>query len=213
MRSSRIKNKRKKKRKKVIFLSLILVGVFFCSLIAYGEGYFYCIKTFLYKNQALEININSEKNDDLDNLNLNFKNNGTCNVYLRGFVFVYTTNNDNSGTILSNSAVKINYGNEDYWFVGDDNYVYYTKPLNAGDRTEKPMVKSIEINLSEEDKRMLSEGGFGIDIVVEAVQVNNFAYKYQWDMESIDLQDYFNKSEQMVSEEFKSNEAINLEFE
>lgn len=75
------------------------------------------------------------------------------------------------------------------------------------------MVKSIEINLSEEDKRMLSEGGFGIDIVVEAVQVNNFAYKYQWDMESIDLQDYFNKSGQMVSEEFKSNEEINLEFE
>ena len=60
MRSSRIKNKRKKRRKKVIFLSLILVGVFFCSLIAYGEGYFYCIKAFLYKNQALEININSE---------------------------------------------------------------------------------------------------------------------------------------------------------
>ena len=42
---------------------------------------------------------------------------------------------------------------------------------------------------------------------------NNFAYKYQWDMESIDLQDYFNKSGQMVSEEFKSNEEINLEFE
>ena len=55
MRSSRIKNKRKKKRKKVIFLSLILVGVFFYSLIAYGESYFYCIKTFIYKNQAFHL--------------------------------------------------------------------------------------------------------------------------------------------------------------
>ena len=45
------------------------------------------------------------------------------------------------------------------------------------------MVKSIEINLSEEDKRMLGDGDMTVDIVMEAVQVNNFAYKYQWDME------------------------------
>lgn len=207
MRSSRRKNKIKKRRKKIILFSTILMSVFFGSLIVYGEEYFYCIKTFLYKNQALEININSEKNDDLYNMNLNFKNDGSCNVYLRGFVFVYPTNKDNNGTILSNSAVKVNYGDKDCWFVGDDNYVYYTKPLEVGSETEKPMVESIEINLSDDDKRMLEECELAIDIVVEAVQVNNFAYKYQWDMGNINLKDYFNDRDQA-----ESKEILNLKF-
>ena len=111
-----------------------------------------------------------EKNNDLANINLNFDNEGSCDVYLRGFVFVYPNNNGNNGTTLSNSSVKINYGDEDCWFVGEDNYVYYTKPLKIGNRTEKPMVESMEINLSEEDKMMLGSGELGMDIVMEAVQ-------------------------------------------
>lgn len=171
------------------------------------------MKIFLYEDKALEIKIRVEKNNDLANINLNFDNEGSCDVYLRGFVFVYPNNNGNNGTTLSNSSVKINYGDEDCWFVGEDNYVYYTKPLKIGNRTEKPMVESMEINLSEEDKMMLGSGELGMDIVMEAVQVNNFAYKYEWDMGNIGLKDLFdNRSKQEESKVIEKKEVIKLNF-
>lgn len=207
------KNKRKNKIKKLLLLLSVIIGVFFCSLIVYGEDVFYAMKTFLYEDKALEIKIRVEKNNDLENINLNFVNEGSCDVYLRGFVFVYPNNNGDNGTTLSNSSVKINYVDEDCWFVGKDNYVYYTKQLNVGNRTEKPMVESIEINLSEEDKRMLGSGELEVDIVMEAVQVNNFAYKYEWDMGNIDLKDLFdNNSNVEESEIIDGKGIITLEF-
>lgn len=207
------KNKRKNKIKKLLLLLSVIIGVFFCSLIVYGEDVFYAMKTFLYEDKALEIKIRVEKNNDLENINLNFVNEGSCDVYLRGFVFVYPNNNGDNGTTLSNSSVKINYVDEDCWFVGKDNYVYYTKQLNVGNRTEKPMVESIEINLSEEDKRMLGSGELEVDIVMEAVQVNNFAYKYEWDMGNIDLKDLFdNNSNVEESEIIEGKGIITLEF-
>lgn len=202
-RIKRRKNKRKNKVKKLLLLLSVIIGVFFCSLIVYGEEVFYAMKTFLYEDKALEIKIRVEKNDDLENINLNFDNKGSCDVYLRSFVFVYPDNNGDNGTTLSNSSVKINYGDEDCWFVGEDNYVYYTKPLKAGSGTEKPMIESIEINLSKEDKKMLSSWELGVDIVMEAVQVNNFAYKYEWDMGEIGLEDLFDNSEKEESEVIK----------
>lgn len=207
------KNKRKNKVKKLLLLLSVIIGVFFCSLIVYGEDVFYAMKTFLYEDKALEIKIRVEKNDDLENINLNFDNEGSCDVYLRSFVFVYPNNNGNNGTTLSNSSVKINYGDEDCWFVGEDNYVYYTKPLKIGNRTEKPMVESMEINLSEEDKMMLGSGELGVDIAMEAVQVNNFAYKYEWDMGNIGLKDLFdNSSEPKESETIRNKDVITLKF-
>ena len=207
------KNKRKNKVKKLLLLLSVIIGVFFCSLIVYGEDVFYAMKTFLYEDKALEIKIRVEKNDDLENINLNFDNEGSCDVYLRSFVFVYPNNNGDNGTTLSNSSVKINYGDEDCWFVGEDNYVYYTKPLKIGNRTEKPMIESIEINLSEEDKKMLGSGELGVDIVMEAVQVNNFAYKYEWDMGNIGLKDLFdNSSEPKESETIRNKDVITLKF-
>ena len=203
------KNKRKNKVKKLLLS--VIIGVFFCSIIVYGENVFYAMKIFLYEDKALEIKIRVEKNNDLANINLNFDNEGSCDVYLRGFVFVYPNNNGNNGTTLSNSSVKINYGDEDCWFVGEDNYVYYTKPLKIGNRTEKPMVESMEINLSEEDKMMLGSGELGMDIVMEAVQVNNFAYKYEWDMGNIGLKDLFdNRSKQEESKVIEKKEVIKL---
>ena len=204
-------NKRKNKVKKLLLS--VIIGVFFCSIIVYGENVFYAMKIFLYEDKALEIKIRVEKNNDLANINLNFDNEGSCDVYLRGFVFVYPNNNGNNGTTLSNSSVKINYGDEDCWFVGEDNYVYYTKPLKIGNRTEKPMVESMEINLSEEDKMMLWSGELGMDIVMEAVQVNNFAYKYEWDMGNIGLKDLFdNRSKQEESKVIEKKEVIKLNF-
>ena len=185
-------NKRKNKVKKLLLLLIVFIGVFFCSLIVYGQDVFYAMKTFLYEDKALEIKIEVEKNDNLEDINLNFLNEGSCDVYLRGFVFVYPKNKENNGTTLSNSSIKINYGDENCWFVSEDNYVYYTKPLKVGNRTEKPMVENIEINLTEEDKSMLGSGELELDIVMEAVQMNNFAYKYEWDMGNIDLEDNFN---------------------
>lgn len=207
------KNKRKNKVKKLLLLLSVMIGVFFCSLIVYGEDVFYAMKTFLYEDKALEIKIRVEKNNDLENINLNFYNEGSCDVYLRGFVFVYPNNNGDNGTTLSNSSVKINHEDEECWFVGEDNYVYYTKPLNIGNRTEKPMVKSIEINLSEEDKRILGSGELEMDIVMEAVQVNNFAYKYEWDMGNIGLKNLFdNSSELKESETIRNKDVIILKF-
>ena len=186
------KNKIKNKVKKLLLLLIVFIGVFFCSFIVYGQDVFYAMKTFLYEDKALEIKIEVEKNDNLEDINLNFLNEGSCDVYLRGFVFVYPKNKENNGTTLSNSSIKINYGDENCWFVSEDNYVYYTKPLKVGNRTEKPMIESIEINLTEEDKSMLGSGELELDIVMEAVQMNNFAYKYEWDMGNIDLEDNFN---------------------
>lgn len=194
-RSVKRKNKRKNKIKELIILLIVIIGVFFYSLIVYGEDVFHTMKTSLYEDKALEIKMEIEKNDNLDNINLNFINAGSCDVYLRGFVFVYPKVEGNNGTTLSNSSVKINYGDKDCWLVSEDNYIYYTKQLKAGDRTQKPMVESIEVNLSEEDKRMLGNEEFGIDIVMEAVQVNNLAYKYEWNMEDINLEEYFNNNE------------------
>ncbi len=206
-------NKRKKKIKKLLLLFIIFIGVFFCSLIVYGEDVFYVMKTYLYEDKASEIKIEVEKNDELENINLNFINKGTCDVYLRGFVFVYTKSEDNTGTILSNSAVKINYGDENSWFVGDDSYVYYTKPLEVNDRTEKPMIESIEVNLCEEDKKMLGENKLKVDIVMESVQVNNFAYKYEWDMKGVDIEDlYENNSEEEGSKIIEEKNIIKMNF-
>lgn len=206
------KNKRKKKTKKLFLLLIVIIGIFFCSLIADGEGSFYAMKTFLYEDKALEVKIRVEKADDLKDINLNFINQGSCDVYLRSFIFVYPMKEDNNGTTLSNASIKINYEDENYWFVNKDNYVYYTKPLKVGNRTEKPMVESIEINLSEEEERMLENSELGIDIVMEAVQVNNFAYKYEWDMDDIDLQGLFNNRNKEESKVIKKEEVIKLIF-
>lgn len=200
------KNKRENKIKKLLLILIIFMGVSFCSLIVHGEDVFYAMKTFLYKDKTSEIKIKVEKKDDLEDVNLNFINEGSCDVYMRGFVFVYPNIESDNGTILSNSSVKINYSDEDCWFVGDDNYVYYTKPLKVGNRTEKPMVESIKIDLSDDDKRMLGEGELSIDIVMEAVQVNNFAYKYEWDMEDIGLEELFNNRH----ENSEGNNAIKI---
>lgn len=211
---SRVKKrklKRKNKNKKLLIVLSAFIGIFLCSLIVYGDGVFYAMKTLLYEDKALEIKIKIEKNDYLEDINLNFLNEGSCDVYLRGFVFIYPKIEGDIGTTLSNSSVKINYGNEDCWFLSEDNYVYYTKPLKVGNRTKSPMVESIEIELSEEDKRMLGNGKLEVDIVMEAVQVNNFAYKYEWDMDEIDIEDYFKDVEE-ENKSIGSKEVIKLIF-
>jgi len=206
-RSKKRKNKRRRKIKKSIFLLIVIIGVFFCSLIVYGEDAFYTMKTFLYEDKALEIKMKIENKNDLEDIDLNFINEGSCDVYLRGFVFVYPKIEEDNGTTLSNSSVKINYGNEDIWFVSEDNYIYYTKPLKVGNKTQNPMVESIDINLSEEDKKMLGSGELGIDIVMEVVQVNNFAYKYEWNIEEDDLESYFNNK---VNGTYEENKRIKI---
>ena len=205
--------KRRNKQKRRLFFTVIFTSIFFCSALIYGEGVFYAAKTLLYKNQALKIDIKSEKSDDLKNINLNFMNEGTCDVYLRGFIFVYSNNNSENGTTLSNSTVIFNYGDEDFWYVGEDNYVYYTKPLQVGSKTEIPMVTSIYINLSEDDKLMLGEGELGVDIVMESVQVNNFAYKYQWDMSNVELEELFKNEGHEKVQILDSEGVIKLKFE
>lgn len=190
------KNRRKNKIKKLLLVLSVFMGVYFCYFSVHGEDVFYAMKTFLYKDKASEIKIKVEKKDDLEDINLNFINEGSCDVYLRGFVFVYSTIEGDNGTTLSNSSVKINYSDEDCWFVGDDNYVYYTKPLKVGSITEKPMAESIKIDLSDDDKRMLGNGELSTDIVMEAVQVDNFAYKYEWDMGNIGFEELFNNKDE-----------------
>ena len=192
------RNKREKKKKKLLLLLFVFMVIFFCSLIVYGDDVFYTMKTFLYENKASQIAIKVDKNDDLENIDLNFINEGSCDIYLRCFVFVYPKNEGNTGTILSNSSIKINYGDESYWFVGEDNYIYYTKPLKVGDKTKKPMVKSINIDLSAEEKRLLEDCELVIDIITEGVQMNNLAYKYEWDMEHMDLENLYDNEIKLI---------------
>lgn len=192
-RANKRKYSKKKKIKKLLLLSLsVFIVILFYSIIVYGEDVFYATKTFIYGNKVSGIEIKVEKNDDMENINLNFVNEGSCDVYLRGFVFVYPKIKEDNGTILSNSAIKIDYGDDDCWFYNEDNYIYYTKPLKVGNTTKKPMVESIEINLSKQDKEMLEKCQLGVDIVMEAVQMNNRAYKYEWNMENTNLEKCFN---------------------
>lgn len=193
---SRLKNRKKKRKRKILrILLLTLIVLFFHYINIYGDYLFYALKTITYKNATSQIKIKTYKNNDLEKVNLNFSNEGTCDVYLRCFVFVYNKNEENIGTTISNSSININYGDEDYWFRGQDNYVYYTKPLKIGDTTKDSMVKSININLSEEDKELLQSYDLGIDIITEAVQISNFAYKHEWDMDDEDIENLYNSNE------------------
>ena len=192
----RFKNEKKKRERKLLILFLLtLIVVSFHYINIYGDYLFYVIKTFTYENAISQIKIKTYKNDNLEKIDLNFSNEGTCDVYLRCFVFVYNKNEENIGTTISNSSIKINYGDENYWFIGQDNYVYYTKPLKIGETTKDSMIKNIDINLSEEDKELLQNYDLGIDVVTETVQMSNFAYKYEWDMENVDIEDLYNSNE------------------
>lgn len=190
-----------KKNKYILLLTFILF--FFSILSIYGDDVFYALKTYLYRNKALEVDIKIEKNDDINNLNVNFVNQGSCDVFLRGFVFAYfiDENERNNGTSINNKAITINYNresqriDENYWYIGNDNYIYYTKVLKVGKRTEKPLAESIVINLSDEEKDLLKDKKIAVDIIVEAVQMNNFAYKYEWEITDDVLKDYFKNSD------------------
>lgn len=186
------------KRKKSILLLTFILFIFSVVFI-YANDVFYALKTYLYRNKALEIALKIEKNADINDLDVNFINEGSCDVFLRSFVFVYFIdgNKMNNGTIINNDVLKINYTkenksvDEDYWYMGNDNYIYYAKVLKAGKKTEMPLVESIVINLSDEEKYLLKDKKIAVDIVVEAVQVNNFAYKYEWEIDDDVLEGYF----------------------
>lgn len=209
---NKIKFKIRKNKKGILFFIYLITIIFFSYALIYSDSVFYIVKTFLYKNQASKINITSEYNEDLYNINLKFNNNGSCDVYLRAFAFVYPKVENFNSIILSNSSVIINYGDENLWYRGEDNYIYYTKPLKVNDCTEKAMVKSIEINLSEEEKQMLDEDELVVDIVMEAIQKNNLAYKHQWDMSTTDLEKLFNESSNDNTQVLEDKNVINLEF-
>ncbi len=208
------------RRRKYLFLFIIITLILGTSF-TYGDEFFYSIKTSVYKNKASEINIIIDKNEDMDNLNINFINEGSCDVFIRGFVFVYFISEENNmSTILSNNSIKVNYsttneGSEDnLWYMGEDSYLYYMKPLKVGNRTEMPLVDSIELNLNDEEKELLKNMQVSVDIVVEAVQVDNLAYKYEWEVKDDVLEKYFdNGSADVFNDEnnkYEKNDKVKI---
>ncbi len=208
------------RRRKYLFLFIIITLILGASF-TYGDEFFYSIKTSLYKNKASDINIIIDKNEDMDNLNINFINEGSCDVFLRGFVFVHFINEDsNMSTILSNNSIKVNYSTtnesseDNLWYIGEDSYLYYMKPLKVGSRTEMPLVDSIELNLNDEEKELLKNMQIGVDIVVEAVQVDNLAYKYEWEVKDDVLKKYFdNGSADVFNDEnnkYEKNDKVKI---
>lgn len=208
------------RRRKYLFLFIIITLILGTSF-TYGDEFFYSIKTSVYKNKASEINIIIDKNEDMDDLNINFINEGSCDVFIRGFAFVYFINEDsNMSTILSNNSIKVNYsttneGSEDnLWYIGEDSYLYYMKPLKVGNRTEMPLVDSIELNLNDEEKELLKNMQISVDIVVEAVQVDNLAYKYEWEVKNDVLEKYFdNGSADVFNDEnnkYEKNDKVKI---
>lgn len=208
-------------RKRTYLCLFIIMILILGTSIIYGNEFFYSIKTSSYKNKASEINILIEKNEDMNNLDINFINEGSCDVFLRGFVFVYFINEDDTrSTILSNDAIKINYNhntesNKDrLWYMGEDDYLYYTKPLKVGNRTEIPLVDNIDLNFSDEEKDLLKNMKIKVDIVVEAVQVNNLAYRYEWELKDDVLEKYFGSvSDEVLSEEsnvYENNDEVSI---
>ena len=116
------------RKTKYLFLFIIMILILGTSII-YGNEFFYFIKTSSYKNESSEINVLIEKNEDMNNLDINFINEGSCDVFLRGFVFVYFVNeDDNRSTIVSNNAIKVNYNHnilsdeDSLWYMGEDHY-------------------------------------------------------------------------------------------
>ncbi|MEG1410637.1 MAG: hypothetical protein RR940_03215 [Bacilli bacterium] len=201
-------------RKNKILIFIMVLFVILCSCLAYGDMFFYGFKTYLYKDRAGKIEITTEKNDDSSNLGVNFKNEGSCDVFIRVsvFVYVYDEKNENNTRALNNSSIIINYNQQDEenWYKGKDDYMYYTKALKVGHRTERPLIKSIEINLTKEEKKLLEDKEIKADIIVEGVQVNNFAYKYEWDIEDFTIEDYFEKVMNEKNVAFESEEECKV---
>lgn len=208
------------RRRKYLFLFIITILILGTSF-TYGDEFFYSIKTSVYKNKASEINIIIDKNEDMNNLNINFINEGSCDVFIRGFAFVYFINEDNNmSTILSNDSIKVNYSTtnesseDNLWYMGEDSYLYYMKSLKVGNRTEMTLVDSIELNLNDEEKELLKNMQIGMDIVVEAVQVDNLAYKYEWEVKDDVLKKYFdNGSADVFNDEnnkYEKNDKVKI---
>ncbi len=171
----------RKKIRLVIFIIAILIS--FDLVMSHGDNFFYTIKNYVYNEKTSEIDVKIDKNKELDNIDLNFINNGSCDVYLRSFVFIYSKDDEESGVVLSNDSIKISYGDKLFWSLGEDNYVYYKEPLKVGSKTIEPMIKNIDISLSEEERLKLENKNLVIDVVVESVQADNFEYD-GWDVKN-----------------------------
>ena len=180
---------------KISLLVIILFVIICSSLLVYGDRFFTSLKTHTYKNKSGKVNIVTIKNDDISNLDINFKNEGTCDVFVRAYLFIYVMDEDRyEVSPLKNTSISIKYNDEEnYWYKGADNYFYYTEALNMGETTREPLAKSLEINLTDEEKDMLDKKDIRFDIVMEAVQVNNNAYKEEWEISDENICSYFDR--------------------
>lgn len=180
---------------KISLLVIILFIIIYSSLFVYGDRFFTSLKTHTYKNKSGKVNIVTIKNDDISNLDINFRNEGTCDVFVRAYLFIYVVDEDGyEVSPLKNTSMSVKYNDEEnYWYRGADNYFYYTEALKIEETTKEPLVKSLEINLTDEEKEMLDKKDIRFDIVMEAVQVNNNAYKEEWEISDENICSYFDR--------------------
>lgn len=202
-----------KNKGKILLLCIIFITAF--SAFIYGENFFYAMKTYMYKNESAQIKVQTEMNKDIEKLDVNFVNKGSCEILLRACIFVYVEDEkeESKSRVLNKSSINLNYGEDiwkDFWYEGNDDYIYYTGHLGIDEKTEAPLIKSIKLNLSSEEKEFLQGKDIKVDIITEAVQRDNSAYKYEWGIEDNNLDEFFKNEGNLRENNINNYEGIKV---
>ena len=107
--------------------------------------------------------------------NVNVKNTGTINAFIRVKLVTYRTNN--AGKHIGGTAEIPNFEPGEGW-VKHDGYYYYTRPVAPGEKPEANLTDSMTLTGSYTD----ADGGKqAIDVMAEAIQsVPEGAVKAAW---------------------------------
>lgn len=113
-------------------------------------------------------------------------NTSTTNAcYVRVKAYVNVTANPNEGELTSLQALGIQLN--DNWLPGDENYFYYTLPLQIGQSVQPFKVFTDEgsevkytILIDPEWDTAYADMNFEIPVTAEAIQIENGAAEQQW---------------------------------
>ena len=109
---------------------LIIIILISTTFFIYGEGFFTKSQSYIYEEQAREIRITTSKEGgDI----INFKNSGTCSVFIRAYVFAYIegeTDKERIYTPIKYESIDIQYNDSSLWMEGEDGYLYYLGIIN-----------------------------------------------------------------------------------
>ena len=85
-------------------------------------------------------------------------------------------------TNLSVDVVKLKFSEGEKWLKGDDGYYYYKSLLQPQESTSE-ILKSVSLEIPENEKSKYKGKTLKIDVNAESVQANKTAYRLNWNIE------------------------------